>query len=339
MHSTIGSLVIDIQGYELTPEEKDLISHPLVGGLILFTRNYENKAQLKRLCHSVRQARKLPLLIMADQEGGRVQRFRHDFFALPPVALFGEWYGKDPAIALELSRQAGWLMANEVMQAGIDLSLAPVVDINKGLSDVIGNRAFHSTVEGVYQLAQAYIKGMREAGMSATIKHFPGHGSVTVDSHHATPVDTRTLKEILEVDAEPFRLFIQHDIPAVMAAHIIFPEVDAAQVSFSRRWLQEILRGKLGFKGTIISDDLNMQGANISANYADRVLAARLAGCDITLLCNNRAGVIQALDEIPHQKHQLSADVWQPLQANFTLIQQAGERSTTTQSFLQAHMR
>lgn len=338
MHSKIGSLVIDLQGFELTSEEKELIAHPLVGGLILFTRNYENKSQLKSLCQTVRQARSKPILIMVDQEGGRVQRFREEFFALPPVAFLGEWYDKNPTIALELSRQSGWLMANEVINAGIDLSLAPVVDLNKGISTVIGNRAFHANPEIVSQLAHAYINGMREAGMTATIKHFPGHGSVEADSHHATPVDTRALKEILEVDAEPFRQLIQNGIHAVMAAHIIFPQIDKHQVGFSRIWLQDILRGQLGFKGTIMSDCLSMQGANISANYADRFIAAREAGCDIALLCNQRDGVIQVLDEVQHEQHQLSADKWQPLQANFNLSPQANDRAALTQSFLHAHM-
>lgn len=338
MHSKIGPLVIDLQGFELTPEEKDLLAHPLVGGLILFTRNYENKSQLKSLCQAIRQARTKPILIMADQEGGRVQRFRQNFFALPPVGFLGEWYDKNPTIALELSRQTGWLMANEVIACGVDLSLAPVVDLNKGISTVIGDRAFHATPEAVTQLAHAYINGMREAGMTATIKHFPGHGSVAADSHHATPVDNRALKEILEVDVEPFRQLIQSGVAAVMAAHIIFPQVDQHQVGFSRRWLQDILRGQLKFNGTIMSDCLSMEGASISANYADRFIAAREAGCDVTLLCNHRAGVIQVLDQVQHEKHQLTADKWQPLQANFTLTTQATERTAQTQSFLHAHM-
>ncbi len=338
MHSNIGSLVIDLQGFELTPEEKELIAHPLVGGLILFSRNYQNKSQLMALCQSVRQARSKPLLIMVDQEGGRVQRFREEFFALPPIAFLGEWYDKNPTIALELSRQSGWLMANEIIAAGIDLSLAPVVDLNKGVSSVIGNRAFHSAPDVVSQLAHAYINGMREAGMTATLKHFPGHGSVEADSHHATPVDTRTLKEILEVDAEPFKQLIQNGAAAVMAAHIIFPQVDQHQVGFSRIWLQDILRGQLHFKGTIMSDCLSMQGANISTNYADRFIAAREAGCDIALLCNHREGVVQVLDEVAHEKHQLSADKWQPLQANFNLHAQTSERAALTESFLHAHM-
>lgn len=338
MHTKIGSLIIDFQGLELTQEDKELLQHPLVGGIILFTRNYQNKTQLKQLCESIRKVRTSPTLIMVDQEGGRVQRFREDFFALPSLSLFGEWYDKNPSVALELAKSAGWLMAYEIISNGIDISLAPVVDLNKGISSVIGTRAFHANPDIVTKLASAYIAGMQDAGMCATLKHFPGHGSVSADSHLATPIDERSLKEVLEVDAEPFRKLIHAGVKAVMAAHIIFPQVDARQVSFSRVWLQEILRKQLHFNGVIISDCLSMQGANISANYADRVIASREAGCDVILLCNQRDGVIQALDGVPADKHQLSADKWQNLQAKSFAPANAAERIHSTQSFLQAHM-
>lgn len=324
MHKKIGCLIVDLQGVELAPEEKELLQHPLVGGIILFTRNYESKNQLQRLCQSVRAARECPLLIMADQEGGRVQRFRKEFSDLPSLSNFGETYNENPAIALQLAKKSGWLMAHEMVEAGLDLSLAPVVDLNKEISSVIGTRAFHSDPAVVIQLAKAYILGMREAGMTATIKHFPGHGSVAADSHHDIPVDTRELKAILEDDAVPFKQLIQSGVAAVMAAHIIFPQVDTRQVSFSRIWLQDILRNQLNFNGVIISDDLNMQGASLSStNYADRVLAAREAGCDITLLCNNREAVIQTLDKVPHEQHQLTADKWKVMQASTTTNLQA----------------
>ena len=337
MSNKIGSLVIDLQGLQLSAEEKELLKHPLVGGVILFTRNYESLAQLQALCESVRAARQLPLLIMADQEGGRVQRFRHDFSLLPQPSLLGEWYDNDPTLALELAKTTGWLMASEILAAGIDLSLAPVIDLNKDLSSVIGTRAFHSKADAVFQLAFAYIKGMQEAGMAATIKHFPGHGSVTADSHLDVPIDERDLNAILEVDAMPFQRLINAGVPAVMAAHIIFPHVDARQVSFSRIWLNDILRERLNFKGVIMSDDLNMQGANISADYADRVLAAREAGCDFALLCNNRAGTIQALDRIPYAAHQLPENKWRVMQANFSLQNNLDERTLKAQKFLHEH--
>ena len=338
MSIKIGSLVIDLQGLQLAAEEAELLSHPMVGGVILFARNYDNFSQLQELCRTIRLARKKPILIMVDQEGGRVQRFRNQFFNLPNLSFFGEWYDKNPALALDLSKSAGWLMASEILGAGIDLSLAPVVDLNKSNSTAIGSRAFHADPETVYRLAHAYIGGMRTAGMAATIKHFPGHGSVQVDSHLDTPVDDRSLQDMLDDDIKPFQYLVRENIHAVMAAHIKFPLVDEVQVSFSRIWLNDILRVRLGFKGTILSDDLNMQGANISANYADRVLAARDAGCDFALLCNNRGGVIQTLDALPHLQHQLSAVKWHALQADFSTTNIAEMRNQSTKDFLQKHM-
>jgi beta-N-acetylhexosaminidase len=338
MSIKIGALVIDLQGFQPSSEEKELLAHPLVGGVILFSRNYEHPDQLKELCKAIRQARKLPVLIMADQEGGRVQRFRQHFYTLPSLSFLGEWHKRKPALALELAKTSGWLMAAEVMAAGLDLSLAPVVDLDKAMSSVIGNRSLNADPEIVFQLGSAYIQGMREAGMAATIKHFPGHGSVTADSHLDTPVDTRELNAILEEDIQPFQQLIKAGIPAIMAAHIIFPHVDSMQVSFSRIWLNDILRKRLGFTGVIMSDDLNMQGASISANYADRVIATREAGCDFALLCNNRAGVIQALDSIPNAAHQLAADKWQVMQADFSQLHKTEERFALSKAFLDKHI-
>ena len=314
MSMKIGALIVDLQGVQPDAEEKELLSHPLVGGVILFSRNFESLSQLQSLCSAMRAARKQPLLIMVDQEGGRVQRFRQDFYALPKLSLLGEQYDKHPETALEQSKKHGFLMAGEIIAAGLDLSLAPVVDLYHPQASAIGDRAFHADPEIVFRLASAYIQGMREAGMSAVIKHFPGHGSVTADSHHAIPVDDRELQVILEQDMQPFVKLIRAGIPAVLAAHIKFPRIDAPQVTFSRIWLQDILRQRLGFEGIIISDDLNMQGADISTNYADRVLAAREAGCDIVLLCNHRHGVIQVLDGVRADEHQLTVNKWRPLQ-------------------------
>lgn len=338
MSTKIGALVIDLQGFQLSPEERELLNHPLVGGVILFSRNYENLSQLQELCRSVRAARQLPLLIMADQEGGRVQRFRSQFFALPSLSFLGEWHDKNPTVALELARTSGWLMAHEVLNAGLDFSLAPVIDLNKGISSVIGNRAFHSDAEVVYRLAHFYIQGMLEAGMTATIKHFPGHGSVQTDSHLDITIDERELQVILEDDIQPFAQLVREGARAVMAAHIKFPNVDPAQVSFSRVWLQDILRERLGFKGVVLSDDLNMQGANISADYADRVLAAREAGCDYALVCNNRAGVIQVLDRVPHAQHQLAEEKWVCMQGNFSHLQKMATRHSLAKQFIETHM-
>lgn len=338
MNDKIGALVIDLQGFQLTPDEKNLLEHPIVGGVILFTRNYENQTQLKELCRSIRVVRAQPILVMVDQEGGRVQRFRNQFFPLPSLSFLGEWYDRNPTVAMELAKTSGWLMASEILAAGIDMSLAPDVDLNKGISSVIGTRAFHADAEVVYRLAHAYIQGMREAGMTATIKHFPGHGSVQADSHLDIPVDDRDLKVILEDDIQPFLQLIREGIHAVMAAHIKFPKVDTLQVSFSRVWLNDILRERLGFKGVILSDDLNMRGANIATDYADRVIAARAAGCDFALLCNNRDGVIQTIDRLPHAQHQVTAEKWRVMQADFSLQNNVDERRSLAKEFLHGHV-
>lgn len=315
MNESIGALIVDLQGLTLTKEEAELLNHPLVGGVIFFTKNYESRAQLEQLCKDVRKSRKKPLLIMADQEGGRVQRFRDEFFPLPSLAHFGEWYDKDPKIALQLTKTCGWLMANEILAMGIDLSLAPVLDINKGLNTVIGTRAFHVNPDVVFKLAVSYAQGMKQAGMATTGKHFPGHGSVEADSHLSVPVDKREFDQVMAEDLQPFKRMITEGIDAIMAAHILFPKIDRVQAGFSQYWLKDILRKRLGFKGVTLTDDLNMQGANISANYADRVAKAREAGCDFALLCNNREGVIQTLDHLNYQDHQVDQSKWHTLQA------------------------
>jgi len=310
MSTAIGSLIIDVEGKELTPEERELLAHPIVGGVILFTRNYDSRQQLIQLCQTIRQSRKKPLLIMADQEGGRVQRFIPEFSRLPPMGDFEKIHDEDPMRASQLAKDCGRLMASELLSTGIDISLAPVLDLNKGMSSVIGARAFHSDPQGVISLAGAFIQGMKEAGMVATGKHFPGHGSVALDSHVAMPVDHRSFEDIAQEDLIPFMGLIQQNISALMAAHIIFPQVDNLAVGYSAKWLKDILRSQLGFKGVLFSDDLNMEGANISANHADRVQAAKEAGCDFTLLCNNRPGVITALDTLKLSSHQVSEEKW-----------------------------
>lgn len=337
MSMKIGALVIDLQGIELTTEERELLQHPLVGGVILFSRNYSDVPTLQALCRSIRACRDKPILIMVDQEGGRVQRFRDFFYPLPSLGWIGEWYDRDPKIALELAKTHAWIMATEVITAGIDLSLAPVIDVAKGHSNVIGNRAFHRDTKVLAWLAKAYCEGMQEAGMMSVLKHFPGHGHVSADSHTEIPVDNRDLASIETEDLAPFRDLIQAGAHAIMAAHIIFPAVDNLPVSLSRIWLQDVLRNKLKFNGVILSDDLNMQGASTITDCADRVKAAREAGCDIALLCNNREAVIRTLDKLPHAAHQLPETKWRVLQANFTLDETANERMVRSKHFLQSH--
>ncbi len=310
MTNHIGALIIDLEGHVLTAEERELLQHPLVGGVILFARNYVSRNQVQQLCAAIRASRKAPLLIMVDQEGGRVQRFKEEFVLLPAMASFGKLYETESARALSLAEACGWLMAVEVLSVGVDISLAPVLDLDKGISSVIGDRAFHGNPDIVLHLANAFVAGMREAGMAATGKHFPGHGSVVFDTHKTLVQDTRSLKEIEQADILPFAGMIKNGMMALMAAHLVFPQIDANAVGYSRKWLQDILRHHLGFNGVIFSDDLSMEGANISANYVDRVVATREAGCDFALLCNERVGVIQVLDSLAADKHQLAEAKW-----------------------------
>ena len=319
MNNQIGCLIIDINGNTLSQEDVEVIAHPLVGGVIFFARNYESFNQLRQLCKAIREVRETPLLIMVDQEGGRVQRFKQEFTELQPLSFLGKQYDLGPKTACHLAQQAGWIMASELLAAGIDMSLAPVLDLYKSNQSTIGTRALHANPQIVVELARAYIQGMAAAGMAATGKHFPGHGSVTLDSHLTKPVDDRPFAEIAQEDMVPFaQLIAQGSLSAIMAAHIIFPQVDIQPVGFSYHWLHTILRNQLGFAGTIFSDDLHMEGANISSHYADRVQAAREAGCDFILLCNHREGVIQALDHISVVSHSVHKEKWGKLQGQFS---------------------
>lgn len=290
----MGPLMIDVQGTSLTSEDIELLQHPLVGGLILFTRNYQSPAQLTTLTQAIKFHAKSPILIAVDHEGGRVQRFRDGFSYIPPMGSLWQTAKAHLPNALLYAKAAGQLMAIEVQAVGIDISFAPVLDIN-GVSDVIGDRGFHCDPELVSLLAKAFIEGMKSVGMQATGKHFPGHGSVKEDSHVALPVDNRTAQEIYALDMTPFKK-LKSDISAVMPAHVIFPCIDDLPVGFSRKWLQDILRGELGFTGAIFSDDLSMQGASVVGGFIERAEAAQQAGCDMLLACNNRTAAIDIID-------------------------------------------
>jgi beta-N-acetylhexosaminidase len=291
---TLGPLMIDVPGTALTAVDRELLAHSSVGGLILFTRNFESLEQLERLVAEARAVRSPPLLIAVDHEGGRVQRFRKDFTLLPAMRLVGREYDLGAAAGRQLARQCGWLLAAELRAVAIDLSFAPVVDLNYGVSSVIGDRALHRNPRAVAELATAFVNGMREAGMAATAKHFPGHGAVVPDSHVALPVDRRQLAD-LDEDLYPYQRLIDNGLASVMAAHVVFSQVDAQPASFSSRWLKGELRGRMGFGGAIFSDDLNMAGAGIVGDMIERVRAALAAGCDMVPVCNNRPAVEQVL--------------------------------------------
>lgn len=294
---TLGPLMIDVQGTTLSDEDRDLLQHPLVGAVILFTRNFESIEQLERLVADIRAARTPPLLVTVDHEGGRVQRFRKGFTVLPPMRTIGREYDLDPAAGKQLARQCGWLMAAELRSVAIDMSFAPCVDLDYGVSSVIGDRAFHRDPQVVAELAIAFVGGMREAGMAATAKHFPGHGAVVPDSHVAMPVDRRPLAD-LDEDLYPYRRLVANGLPAVMAAHVIFEEVDGLPAGFSSRWMQQELRANLGFDGAIFTDDLSMKGASVVGDMARRAEIALTAGCDVLSVCNDRQGVLQVIESL-----------------------------------------
>jgi len=294
---TAGPLMLDLIGTQLSAEERLLLQRPAVGGVILFSRNYQSPAQLQALTASIQQLRP-ELLIAVDHEGGRVQRFREGFTRIPAMAKLGALWRKDADVGVALAKDCGWLFASELLAFGIDISFAPVLDLDRGISAVIGDRGFGADTEVVESLAAALMMGMHEAGMATTGKHFPGHGGVGADSHLEMPVDTRTLTEIEAQDLQPFARFSQA-LPqpsesqqstalmdAVMPAHVLYSACDSQPAGFSHFWLQTILRQRLGFDGVIFSDDLSMAGAEIAGSYAERAAAAMTAGCDMVLVCN-----------------------------------------------------
>ncbi|MEO6081071.1 MAG: beta-N-acetylhexosaminidase [Steroidobacteraceae bacterium] len=292
---TLGPLMVDVAGYALAPEDREVLRHPLVGSVILFTRNYENPEQLAALVDEIRALRAPPLLVAVDHEGGRVQRFRNGFSVLPPARRIGLEFDLNPAQGLAMARSIAWLMAAELRALHIDFSFAPCVDLDYGVSEIIGDRAYHANPEHVGRLALAAVQGMRQAGMAATAKHFPGHGAVVADSHLALPVDRRTLAD-LAADLLPYRRLIPNELAAVMMAHVLFPAVDSVPASFSRRWVGEVLRGEFDFRGVVFADDLTMEGASVMGGVVSRAEAALEAGCDVLPVCNRRASVIEVID-------------------------------------------
>jgi len=290
--------MVGLAGLELLPEERDMLMHPMVGGVILFSRNYESPVQLEALIHTVQSLREPRLLVAVDHEGGRVQRFRNDFTSLPAVRLLGNIYDDDIKRARQLAEMSGWLMAAELLAVGIDISFAPALDLGKGVSQVIGDRAFHGNPEVVADLAHAYMRGMNSAGMMATGKHFPGHGSVSEDSHTAIPLDHRRYEDILMEDMVPFERMIHYGMAAVMVAHVVYDLMDNNPAGFSKFWLTEILRNRLGFQGAIFSDDLEMAGASMVGDIQERAKQALVAGCDMVLVCKEFDAMTSVLEGV-----------------------------------------
>lgn len=292
----LGPLMLDVRAEELSAEEQEILRHPFVGAVILFSRNYFDVPQLKHLVQQINAKRDVPLLLAVDHEGGRVQRFRKGFSRIPPAASFRAlWDARHPD-GVKQAEQMGWLMAAELRVLGIDFSFAPVLDLDYGSSAVIGDRAYHSSAQGVIALAGAYMQGMHKAGMAATGKHFPGHGYVALDSHTDLPKDERPLVEIIQQDLQPFLDLAAMGMEAVMPAHVIYEQVDELPAGFSSIWLQDILRDQYGFDGVIFSDDLNMAATHHMGSFTERARLALDAGCDMILACNNPMGAIEILD-------------------------------------------
>ena len=304
----LGPVMLDIEGYQLDDGDRRRLTHAQTGGVVLFSRNYRDTRQLAELCREIHALRDPPLVIAVDHEGGRVQRFRDGFQALPAMGQLGDLYDRNADQAIRLAESFAWIMASELRHHGVDLSFAPVLDVASPSSSVIGDRAFHRDPEAISRLANAWIRGMRAAGMEAVGKHFPGHGTVAGDSHHVMPFDTREFSEIEMLDLVPFRRVIATHLAGIMMAHVIYERVDDQPAGYSRYWIEAVLRGQLDFDGIVFSDDLNMAGAETAGGFAARAERALAAGCDILLVWNNANGadeVLASLDGYSNPTSQL----------------------------------
>ena len=292
-----GPLIVDIAGTDITADEKLLLTHPAIGGVILFARNLESRKQAAELITEIKSVRNSSLLIAVDQEGGRVQRFKKEFFILPAANKYGEIYDENPALSIKLCRAAGCLMASELRSVGVDFSFAPVLDCANLESNAIGDRGFHEQPEIIATLAGAFIDGMNNAGMVATGKHFPGHGGVTTDSHFSLPVDNRQLQQLNQHDLIPYKILAKK-LGGIMTAHVHFPMINDTLPTFSSFWLNQVLRKEIGFTGMIFSDDLSMEGALVAGDATQRVKHALTAGCDMALICNEPGSAERMADAL-----------------------------------------
>ena len=293
-----GPVVVDVLGPVLSDEDRERIRHPAAGAVILFARNYENPEQLALLTDEIERLREPSLPVCVDHEGGRVQRFREGFTAIPPMRTLGKLWDRDRDLAKEAASSIGYIIASELGAHGVDFSFAPVLDLDYGGSSVIGDRALHFDPAAVGALGACLVRGLGQGGVGAVAKHFPGHGYAEADSHVAVPRDERAFKEIQKKDIAPYKPVIEAGLAAVMPAHVIYPQVDANPAGYSRHWLQEVLRKQLGFQGIVFSDDLSMEGAAVAGGPPERARAALEAGCDMVLLCNDPAGLDALLESL-----------------------------------------
>lgn len=291
----LGPVMVDLSGAGMTPDERRRLLHPLTGGVILFTRNYASPEQLQALTAEIHGLRSPSLIIAVDHEGGRVQRFRAGFTAIPAMRQLGKLWDANPPEARRIAGDVGFVLASELQTRGVDLSFTPVLDVDSGASSVIGDRAFHSDPQAIAELASALIHGLHQAGMAAVGKHFPGHGHVRADSHHEMPIDDRPYETIEAADLIPFRRLIGAGLAGIMPAHVIYTRVDSQPAGFSAIWLKKVLRSRLRFDGVVFSDDLSMEGASAAGGMVERAGAALGAGCDMVLACNDPEGADEIL--------------------------------------------
>lgn len=291
---SLGPLLIDIEGTELSSKDRQLLQHPLVAGVVLFDRNCLEARQVSRLCKQIHALRSGSLLITIDQEGGRVQRLRNGVTLLPQPRSLGDFYDQDPVAAQRLACDVAWVMASELLLLGVDASFSPVLDLDLK-SKVIGTRAFHRDPKAVTALGIHWINGMREAGMAAVGKHFPGHGGVVEDSHHERPVDRRDLSTVLDCDGVPFRHVIEEGVEAIMMSHVVYESASSDPASLSPFWVKEVLREQFGFSGVVVADDLSMDALTSVGDLHRRAELALAAGCDLLPVCNNRLALLEML--------------------------------------------
>lgn len=305
--STIGPLMADVGGLTLTAEDREVLAHPLIGGVILFARNYSDPEQLKALCQDLLGLKRGSRLLLAvDHEGGRVQRFRVGFTRIPAMGTLGKLHEESPSKAVEETRGHGLTVGRELAAYGIDLCFAPVLDRDVGVSQIIGDRAFAENAEVIIKLARAFREGLNEAGLAATGKHFPGHGAVAADSHLELPVDRRAYAELEAKDLVPFKALIDDGIESLMMAHIRYTAIDELPASLSRRWIRGLLRTQMGYNGAVFCDDLNMAGAKVGGEIVERALLALDAGCDMLPICNDRESVVKLLAGLPVKARKLA---------------------------------